>query len=219
MKTVKSIPNHYSTIDHLTLYRWDKYTQTKDNNWFLVDYDGRQEKIQCNELNSVEEYLQDQYFKAIDDRSFAAKMQKWSKIDWLRTKYSTCNFLLDELTMTIQLELDENSKMHLDYLTERRYKIIIELKKWNLKFPLLNSLQEDLLLITDFRKALLGIKTQIAIIAGELKEDRKKEAKSLYEQIAIAKSCLSGYEMNPRVMVVAEWIAIHKILQEKAKQN
>ncbi len=84
MKKVTSLPNHYATIDHLTLYRWDKYTQTKDNNWFLVDYDGRQPKIEHTLLTAVEESLQDQYFKAVDDRAFTVKLQKWAKIDWLK---------------------------------------------------------------------------------------------------------------------------------------
>jgi len=93
MKKVNSLPNHYATIDYLTLYRWDKYTQTKDNNWFLVDYDGRQKKISCPELGKVEESIQDQYFKAIDDRSFSMKIQKWAKIDALKSKYKIVDSL------------------------------------------------------------------------------------------------------------------------------
>ena len=87
MKKVESLPNHYSSIDNLTLYRWDRYVNTKDNNWFLVDYDGRQTKISSNELDSLEESIQDQYFKAIDDRSFSLKIQKWAKIGFLKQKY------------------------------------------------------------------------------------------------------------------------------------
>lgn len=219
MKKVSELPNHYTSIEDLTLYRWDKYTTTKDSNWFLVDYDGRQKKIECEGLKEVENALIDEYFKAVDDRFFASKMQKWSKIDWLKTKYSTCHFLLNELSFTIQLELNTEAKEHILYLSERRYKIVQELKKWNLKFPELNSLQSDLDLIGVFRTVLDGIKTQIGMLSNELQKDGQKESKALYEQIAIAKTALPGYEMNPRIMVVAEWIAIHKLLEEKAKKN
>ena len=48
----------------MTLYRWDKYVQTKDNNWFLVDYDGREKKLICDELKELESKLVDDYFKS-----------------------------------------------------------------------------------------------------------------------------------------------------------
>jgi hypothetical protein len=219
MKKVSNLPNHFATIEDLSLYRWDRYTSTKDNNWFLVDYDGRQKKTNMTELLDVEKSIQDQYFKAIDDKSFFNKIQKWSKIDWLKTKYSTCNFLLDELSITISLELDIEAKKYLTYLTERRHHIILELKKWGLKFPPLNSLVSDLSLINDFRSVLKGISTEIAIIGNELKDDGQKDTKSLYARIVIAKSSLAGYEMNPKTMSLAEWIEICKVLNEKAKQN
>lgn len=220
MKKVSNLPNHFATIEDLSLYRWDRYTSTKDNNWFLVDYDGRQEKIDCNELTEVEKSIQDQYFKAVDDRSFSLKMQKWSKIDWLKSKHSTCNFLLDELSMTIQLEMDINAKEHLSYLTERRFKLVAELKKWGLKFPIMNSLKADLLLIQDFRNVLKGIVTEIAIIANELKDDGKKEHKSLVKQLQIATLGLGyAYRLDAKQISLAEWIEICKLLEEKAKQN
>jgi len=220
MKKVYSLPNHFATIEDLSLYRWDRYTSTKDNNWFLVDYDGRQEKIDCEELIEVEKSIQDQYFKAIDDRSFSVKMQKWSRIDWLRTKHSTCNFLLDELSITIHLALDANAKEHLSYLMERRWKITAELKKWGLKFPELNNYSEDLFLILDFRTVLKGIVTEIAIIAEELKEDGKKERTSLIKQLQIATLGLGySYRLDAKILSLAEWVEICKLLEEKAKQN
>ncbi len=220
MKKVSNLPNHFATIEDLSLYRWDRYTSTKDNNWFLVDYDGRQEKIDCDELTEVEKSIQDQYFKAVDDRSFSLKMQKWSKIDWLKSKHSTCNFLLDELSMTIQLEMDINAKEHLSYLTERRFKLVAELKKWGLKFPIMNSLKADLLLIQDFRNVLKGIVTEIAIIANELKDDGQKERKLLIEQLQIATLGLGySFRLDAKVISLAEWIVICKLLEKKAKQN
>lgn len=205
-----TLPNHFDNIDHLTLYRWDKYTQTKDNNWFLVDYDGRQKKISNPELDKVEESLQDQYFKAVDDRSFSLKIQKWAKIGCLQSKYHAVDSLLSCMWMGFGSDKKEQ---------EQRFLIIKELKSWGFKFPEINTIGEDLLLIVDYRKALEGIKTQIAMLSDELKEDGRKEQTNLYKQIAIAKHALKGYEMNPRTMVVSEWIEICKLVQEIAKQN
>lgn len=210
MKKVKSIPNHYATIDHLTLYRWDKYTQTKDNNWFLVDYDGRQTKIECDELNKVEESLQDQYFKAVDDRSFSNKLQKWAKMAWLQRKYETVDALLWVMWQGFGNDKTEQ---------EQRYLIIQQLKSWGFRFPELNSSIADRDLIIQFRTVLEGVKTQIGLLSNELKEDGRKEQSNLYKQISIAKLALPGYEINPRIMVVAEWIEVCKLVQEKAKQN
>lgn len=210
MKKVNTLPNHYASIDHLTLYRWDKYTQTKDNNWFLVDYDGRQPKINCSELVKVEESLQDQYFTAVDDRSFSLKIQKWAKIDYLRTKYKVVNALLQRMWLGFGNDVEE---------MKSRFLIIKQLRLWGFKFPELNSAESDKELIINFRKALEGISTQIAILSNELIDDGQKQTNNLYKQIAIAKSALHGYEMNPRIMVVSEWIEICKLVQEIAKKN
>lgn len=210
MKKVKSLPNHYSTIDHLTLYRWDRYTNTKDNNWFLVDYDGRQPKIICPELVKVEESLQDQYFNAVDDRSFSLKIQKWAKIGCLKQKYEVVDALLHRMWMGFGDDFEQ---------METRLLIIKQLRLWGFKFPELNSVEADKELIINFRKSLEGISTQIALLANELKEDGYKQTKNLYSQIVIAKSALQGYEMNPRIMVVSEWIEICKQVQEIAKKN
>ena len=210
MKKVESLPNHYSNIDNLTLYRWDRYVNTKDNNWFLVDYDGRQKKKSSDELDKLEESIQDQYFTAIDDRSFSLKIQKWPKIGYLRQKYDVVDALLNRMWSGFGDDLQQQ---------EVRFIIIKELRLWGFKFPELNSVVDDRELIINFRKSLEGIKTQIAIISNELVDDGKKESKNLYAQIVIAKSSLPNYEMNPRIMVLSEWIEICKIIQEIAKKN
>jgi len=97
MIKVSELPNHYSNLDDLTLYRWDKYVQTKDNNWFLKNYDGRQKKIVLEQLTNIENNIVDEYFKAIDDRSFSLKLQKWGKINNLRTKFVVVSSLLDRM--------------------------------------------------------------------------------------------------------------------------
>ena len=210
MKKVESLPNHYSSIDNLTLYRWDRYVNTKDNNWFLVDYDGRQTKISSEELTILEENIQDQYFKAIDDRSFSLKIQKWAQIGNLKQKYEVVDALLHRMWIGFGDDIQQQ---------EMRFSIISQLKLWGFRFPELNDVVSDRDLIINFRTVLEGIKTQIGIISNELKDDGRKESKSLYAQIVIAKSSLPNYEMNPRIMVLSEWIEICKTIQEIAKKN
>lgn len=207
MKKVSTLPNHYDSIEDLTLYRWDKYCQTKDNNWFLIDHDGRQKKIEG--LKEIEDSLIEQYFKAIDDRSFSLKIQKWAKIDFLRTKYIVVDSLLNRMWLGFS-----NDQM------DTRLSFIQELKKWGFKFPELNSIVDDGLLIVEFRKSLEGIKTQIAMLSDELKDDGKKESHSLQKQLQIATLGLQyPYRLNPKEITLSEWIEICKLLQEKSKQN
>jgi hypothetical protein len=213
MKKLTSLPNHYSTIEDLTLYRWDRYTSTKDNNWFLVDYDGRQQKITSQLLTDVENDIQDQYFKAIDDRGFSVKMQKWAKMDQLATKYRVVDLLINGM-----FDLINNEHRVLDMETRLLY--VLELKKWGFKIPELNSRQSDSDLLIQFRTALEGVKTQIAIISNELKDDGKKEHASLLKQLRIVELGLGyGYRLDPKKITVSEWIEELKLLEEKAKQN
>jgi hypothetical protein len=132
MTKVSNLPNHYSCLEDLTLYRWDKYVQTKDNNWFLVDYDGREKKLICDDLKDVENKLIDDYFKLVDDRGFSLKMQKWAKIDSLRTKYHVVGLLLERM-----------KKGFADWQMENRWFILQELNSWGFKYPELNSVEAD----------------------------------------------------------------------------
>lgn len=206
-KPTNTLPNHYSSLEDLTLYRWDKYNQTHDNNWFLVDYDGREKKLICDELKQVENVLVDEYFRLIDDRSFTLKIQKWAKIDLLRTKYQNVGNLLDRFSLGF---VD----------METRYLYVLELKKWGFKFNLINSVEEDLQQVEEFRHVLQGISTQIGILANELKDDGKKQTQSLSKQLQIATLGLNyPYRLDAKILTVVEWIEICKLLDEKAKQN
>lgn len=208
-----TLPNHYSTIEDLILYRWEKYTQTKDNNWFLVDYDGREKKIQSKELTKVEKSLIDQYFKAVGDRKFSGKMQKWAKIEALETKYSVVNMLISGM-----MKLITNEDRASDSDTRLRY--VVNLKKWGFKIPEINSLQSDLRLLFQYRTALEGIKTQIAIISEEIKDDSLKESTPLLKQLRIVEIGLGyAYRLDPKKITLAEWIEELKLLEEKSKQN
>jgi len=206
-KTTISLPNHYSNLDDLTLYRWDKYVQTKDNNWFLVDYDGREKKLMSEELKSVELKLIDDYFKLVDDRSFSLKIQKWAEIDSLRTKYHVVGLLLNRMKQGFA-----------DWQMENRYAIIMELKSWGFKYPELNSVEEDNILTATYMTALQGISTQIGILSNELKEDGVKEKKSLHRQIVFVESIIK-VSINEREVSVSKWIAYLQEIEERAKLN
>ena len=208
-KNTRLHDSYFNSIDDLTLYRWDRYTSTKDNNWFLVDYDGRQKKIDTLELKAIEEDLQDQYFKAVDDNAFKSKIQKWAQIDYLKLKYNTVDSLLN--CMWMGFGNDEKEQ-------EQRFIIIQQLKKWGFKFPELNSVFSDRDLIINFRISLEGISTQIAIIANELVDDGKKEKKSMQRQISFVETFLK-IPIDERKISVARWIAYWQDINEKSKQN
>jgi hypothetical protein len=85
--------------------------------------------------------------------------------------------------------------------------------------PEINSVVGDIENLNRISSELQGIKNQIAILQNELKDDGKKENISLYKQLAIIQMGLEIAPINPRKVVVAQWIEYVKIMQEKAKQN
>lgn len=197
--------NIYDSIETLPLYNWDKYLNTKDTNWFLVDFDGRQKKV--DPLLDVEIKIIDEYFKALDDRSLSIKLQKWAKIDNLITKYNVVNHLLDRLSMGF-------ADMQLD----TRLLFIKELKKYGFKMSEVNSEEGDIEDIIRIREEAKGLKTKIKLIEMELNEESKKESMSLYKQLQIATLSLGySYKLNPKDITLREWIEICKMLEENKK--
>jgi len=197
--------NIYDSIETLPLYNWDKYLSTKDTNWFLVDFDGRQKKV--DPLLDVEIKIIDEYFKALDDRSLSIKLQKWAKIDNLITKYNVVNHLLDRLSMGF-------ADMQLD----TRLLFVKELKKYGFKMSEVNSEEGDIEDIIRIREEAKGLKTKIKLIEMELNEESKKESMSLYKQLQIATLSLGySYKLNPKEITLGEWIEICKMLEENKK--
>ena len=86
---------YYDSIETLPLYNFDKYRSTKDLNWFIVGYDGRQKKVINAELSNIEKTILDQYFKAIDDNSFINRLKKWGEIETLKTRYFVVKSLVN----------------------------------------------------------------------------------------------------------------------------
>jgi hypothetical protein len=54
----------------------DRYLATKDNNYFIIGYDGRL-PVRSDVLTQLEASIQDEYFKEINDNDFASKA-KWA---------------------------------------------------------------------------------------------------------------------------------------------
>jgi hypothetical protein len=152
----------------------------------------------------------EQYYNALQDRNFELKLQKWAKIDNLIAKYKAVAEII-----FIMYAGFENTILG----QELRFALIQELKAWRYKMPEINSVIGDIENLNRISSELQGIKNQIAILQNELKDDGKKENISLYKQLAIIQMGLEIAPINPRKVVVAQWIEYVKIMQEKAKQN
>ena len=200
---------YYDSIETLPLYNFDKYRSTKDLNWFILGYDGRQKKVINAELSNIEKTILDQYFKAIDDNSFINRLKKWGEIETLKTKYLVVKSLVNRLWLGFG-----------DDDMETRLLMIKELKRHGFSMPEINTLDGDREMLLLINSGVEGIKTQIHLIEKELVVEGRKESSSLIKQIQIVTIGL-GYphKLNPKDLTVAEWIELTKLLEEKSKQN
>lgn len=207
MKLTKT--HYYNSIETLPLYNFDKYRNTRDLNWLIVGYDGREKKIQNEQLQSIEKVILDEYFKAIDDRSFTNRLQKWAEIEVLKTKYFVVKSLLSRMYKGFP-----NNQM------ETRLLFIKELAMHGFKMSEINTIDGDKLEINRLNTGCEGIKTKITLIEMELVNDAKVETTSLTKQLQIATIGLQyPYRLDAKTITVSEWIEICKLLEEKSKQN
>jgi len=207
MKQTK--PQYYDSIETLPLYNFDKYRTTTDLNWFLQGYDGRQSKESAESLQPIEKIILDEYFKAIDDRSFTIRLQKWCEIETLKLKYHVVKSLINRVWKGFK-----------DDDMETRLIFIKELAKHGFKMPEINTKEGDKEELIRLNVGCEGIKTKISLIDIELKKDALKESVSLSKQLQIATIGLQyPYRLNPKEITVIEWIEITKLLEEKSKQN
>jgi len=207
MKAIKQ--QYYESIETLPLYNFDKYRNTKDLNWFIFGYDGRQTKQNSNQLHEIEKVILDEYFKAIDDRSFTNRLQKWGEIEALKLKYHVVKSLINRMWLGFG-----NEQM------ETRLLFIKELARHGYKMSEVNTIDGDAIELQRLNTACEGIKTKISLVEMELNKDAKIETTSLAKQLQIATIGLQyPYRLNPKEITVSEWIEICKLLEEKAKQN
>ena len=200
---------YYDSIEVLPLYNWDKYTTTRDNNWLIVDFNGRQPKIDNEELTALESKLQEEYFKAIDDRTFTKKLQKWAKIDNLRTRYNVIAMLCKRLWLGFG-----------DMQMELRQQYIEIINKFGFNMPLINTIEGDAEEIALITNSAQNIKTQIEMLESELKTDEKKQTYSLNKQMVLVSLGLGlAYKIDAKQTTVSEWIELCKLLEEKNAQQ
>lgn len=199
----------YTSIDRLLLYNWDRYLATKDNNWFIIGYDGRQAKIQSEVLTHLEATIQDEYFKEINDNDFTKKLQKWAKIDNLTTKYNYVSSVLQTMWLGFG-----NNEMEL------RLKYVEMLGKWGFTMSKVNTIDGDFVELTRINQELQGVKTQIKILQDELQVDGVQENKSLGLQLKIMTKAL-GFTvgLNAKELTVKEWVELGKELVTLSKKN
>ena len=200
---------YYDSIEVLPLYNWDKYTTTRDNNWLIIDFNGRQPKIDNDELTVLESKLQEEYFKAVDDRTFVKKLQKWAKIDNLRTRYNVIAMLCQRLWLGFG-----------DMQMELRQQYIEIINKFGFNMPLINTVEGDAEEIALITQSMQNIKTQIEMLESELKTDEKKQTYSLNKQMVLVSLGLGlAYKIDAKQTTVSEWIELCKLLEEKNAQQ
>jgi len=200
---------YYDSIEVLPLYNWDKYTTTRDNNWLIINFNGRQPKIDNEELTALESKLQEEYFKAVDDRTFVKKLQKWAKIDNLRTRYNVIAMLCQRLWLgfgDMQMELRQN--------------YIEIINKFGFNMPLINTVEGDAEEIALITNSMQNIKTQIEMLESELKTDEKKQTYSLNKQMVLVSLGLGlAYKIDAKQTTVSEWVELCHLLEEKNAQQ
>ena len=200
---------YYDSIEVLPLYNWDRYTTTRDNNWLIIDFNGRQPKIDNEELTALESKLQEEYFKAVDDRTFVKKLQKWAKIDNLRTRYNVIAMLCQRLWLGFG-----------DMQMELRQQYIEIINKFGFNMPLINTVEGDAEEIALITQSMQNIKTQIEMLESELKTDEKKQTYSLNKQMVLVSLGLGlAYKIDSKQTTVSEWIELTKLLEEKNAQQ
>lgn len=202
----------YTTIEELPLYKFDKYLQSKDVNWFRKTYTGQEKKIKPSQAHSDLEFeILDQYYKAVDDKAFIEKLQKWAKIQVLRTKYVVCINLVQRIYVGFHDE-------------ETRFKFIDALASHGYKISKINNRAGEVEELQVALQQIEGIKNQIHILEEQLQEEGRKESHNLTKQIKFVELNLGAkyhhqIKINPKETSVAEWIEYQKELKELVEQN
>jgi hypothetical protein len=200
---------YYESIEVLPLYNWDKYTTTRNNNWLIVDFNDKQPKTSNDDLTALESKLQEEYFKAVDDRTFVKKLQKWAKIDNLRTRYNVIAMLCQRMWLGFG-----------DMQMELRQQYIEIINKFGFNMPLINTIEGDAEEIALITNSMQNIKTQIEMLESELKTDEKKQTYKLNKQMILVSLGLGlPYKIDAKQTTVSEWIELTKLLEEKNAQQ
>jgi len=198
---------HYESLDELPLYNWDKYLSTNCNNWFIKGFDGRQKIIANETLFEIERKFQDDYFILLDDPAFTLRLQKWAKIEALRTKYMALCSIIQR--MKIGFSKDQQ---------EVRMKYIDTLEKSGFRMPKINTLEGDAQELAQIQLKVDSIKTQMEILIDEVRDETKGGKTPLQKQLLHVSMALKlGYRLDPKQISVTEWISMLDIIKERSK--
>jgi len=145
--------DYYDTIDTLPLYNFDKYRTTRDLDWFILGYDGRQKKSKSDKLKDIEELILDEYFKAINDTSFSNRMKKLAEIHTLQLKYNIVKSLVNRMWLGFA-----------DNDMETRLLFVKELARHGFKMQEINTKEGDAEELMRLNVGVEGIKTKIHLL-------------------------------------------------------
>ena len=195
---------YYDSLEEMPLYNWNKYQELDDNTWFWKDFNGRQKKLNIEELDLLEEKLNDEYFNLVADDKYKDLLDKRLKVAKLITKHtklvSICNMFKIGFS---------NKEM------QSRYDYILILEKLGFTIPKINTFEGDIEEINKILNACEQLKTQIHILSKDLQQTSSSHKNSVEKQLIYL--CL-GLEMkliNSKDITVVEFIELNKVLKEK----
>ena len=206
---------YYDDIEILPLWSFNKYKKTKDLNFLIEGYDGRQPKVTdeaiLTKLKEIEEKVITQYFEALDDYSYQIRLRKVAQLEVINTRYITVMVILDRLSRGFG-----DSKEQL----EVRYEYISTLAKLGFKMPVVNSIEGDMMEVIRISNEVKGLKNKANILISELKIEGKNEEVDINKQlIQISRALELGYKLAPKEISVLEYIQYMKLVEDKIKQD
>lgn len=194
----------YETLNDLPLHNWDRYMSTDDNNWFIVDYDGKQEKIKNDKLCELATIFKDEYFGRVGGYSFESRLKKHAKRDYLVLKYDTVKTLIELMT-------DPATCSNM----EIRFFCIQSLKKFRFTIPEINTVEGDIQEVNRIIGEMEGIITHIEMLNDELKSEPIKGSSLSKELIMVSVGLELGYKIDSKETSVNEWLDMIDMLKEK----
>ncbi len=203
------------TLEDISLWSWIKYQKTRDNNFFIVDYDGRQPKVtdedDIKRLTELEDKIVTDYFEALDDNTYQLRLQKMARLELINVKYITVMILLDRMSRGFG-----DSKEQL----ELRHEYISRLDRLGFKMNKVNSVQGDMESIIRLSKEVEGLKNKANLLIAELQVDGKQEESNINKQLIQFSRILElGYRLDPKEITLMEYVQYIKLVQEKINEQ
>lgn len=211
-KTIALDPaNLYRSISEMPLFNFDQYRRTLNNSWFVVGYDGRQKALNPDMIKPVEEFVNEEYYTRINDRSFAVFINKLAKIEAFKMKYFATSTIVERMAKGFGNDVQQQ-------LVRKKY--IDELAKYGFKMEFMANVEEDLAALSIISTQIQGYKTQIELIKDELRKKGNKESLSLGKQLKIVSQALQlGYLINSKDITVLDWIEYTEQMADLAVKN